>query len=79
MADKSSTHRGNCFYTLASIDKVAEDTRATASSPFLRMRRAEAAILAVVRAAADPNVIAFPVRKRFRCGVGNRKTKFARK
>lgn len=77
MANKSSTHSGNCFYTLASIDTLGGAKRSNASSPYLRMRRAETAISAVVRAAADPNVVAFPVRRAFRCGNKSEKQNLA--
>ena len=66
MADKSGTHIGNCFYTSGSVETAIEDTAEGPSSAFFRMRRAERAIKAAVRAAACPKIVAFPIRRAFR-------------
>lgn len=63
MADKSSTHIGNCFYTLGSMQPNIEATAEGRSSAFFRMRRAERAINAIVRASRDTKVVPFPIRR----------------
>ena len=63
MAEKSSTHRGNRFYTLASMQRKREGARRNQPSPFVEMRQSELAIKAAILFAASPNVMAFPVRR----------------
>ena len=66
MSDKSGAHVGNSFYTLGTMQPGIEDTPEGPSSAFFRMRRAERAINAAVRAAASPKIVAFPIRRAFR-------------
>jgi len=65
MADKSGTHIGNCFYTLGAMQPSIEATAEGRSSAFFRMRRAERAINAVVRKAANAKIVPFPIHRAF--------------
>ena len=66
MAYKSGTPRGNCFYTSVPMRNRIERLDGTRASPFLRMRKAEQIINAVVRSAGGSNIMAFPVMRALR-------------
>lgn len=74
MTNKSGAHMGNRFYILACMQACANDghldrapsgaVKANSTSvSFFRMRVAERAINAVVRRAADPKIVGFPLRR----------------
>jgi hypothetical protein len=62
MSKNIGTHVENRFYTSPSGRSAAK----AAVSPYISMLRVEAAIRAVVTAAADPKVVAFPIRQALR-------------
>jgi hypothetical protein len=64
MADTSAPPRCNRFYTSVPLGPP-EGLAPSASSAFIRMRRAESWIKAVVRDASDSKVVAFPIRQVF--------------
>ena len=66
MPKNTDTHRGNCLYIIPTIEK-----KKSLTNPFLTMRSKEVAIRTVVRKAADPRIVAFPIRRRF----SNRKSR----
>ena len=65
MTDVPGTCRGNCFYTSASKQPEPKGEACIPASRFIRMRNAERIIRCIVRKAAVPNVVAFPIRRSF--------------